>query len=158
MNDKSTNYVANIGRFALLFVGINVLATAVLLLFHISVSALNIFLGLGTAIIVYFYISDCDWKKNWIVVGITCGCFVMIVIVASILNEIAYDANLYHKLAIGILKMGYNPIYENVEEYLIKLKIPEECWYDDQIWVGCYPKASWYFDSTIYAVTNWIES
>lgn len=156
MRDKK--YLINISRFILLLIGLNVIITSILLLFHISISKFHFFLSLVITIIVFFCISNCDRKKNIIIVGASILCLCMVIILEGVVNEIAYDGNLYHKFAVGILKMGYNPIYERVEEYLIQLNIPTEKWYNNQIWVGSYPKASWYFDASIYAVTNWIES
>lgn len=156
--NKRRNYLVNISRFLLLFVGIDVLITSILLLLHISISVLNLFIGLGVSIAIYFCLAKDEICKKRIVITASCGCIVVSIIIVGILNEIAYDGNLYHKFAVGILKMGYNPVYERVEDYLIQLRIPIESWYNNQIWVGCFPKASWYFESTIYAVTGWIES
>lgn len=151
-------YFINISRFILLLIGMNVILTSILLLLHISISEVHLLLSIVLTITVFSCVSDYNWKENIIVVGTSVLCLIIVIILEGIVNEIAYDGNLYHKLAVGILKMGYNPIYEDVEEYLIQLRIPPEKWYNNQLWVGSYPKASWYFDASIYAVTNWIES
>lgn len=158
MNDKNEKYIVDVGRFMLLFVGIDVLLTSVLLLFHVSISKLNFFLGLVISILVYFLFFDNNLHRKRFTIVISCGFLLFIIIGNSLLYEIAYDGNLYHKFAVGILKMGYNPVYDKVEEYLTLLNIPLQSWHNDQIWVASYPKAAWYFDAGVYAITDWIES
>lgn len=158
MNDKSGSYIVNIGRFLLLFVGMDVLLTSILFFLHINISKANFFIALLISIVLFFLISRDEVRRKSLTIAISCVCLLLIICATGLLYEIAFDGNLYHKFAAGILKLGYNPVYEGVEDYLIQLNIPEQRWYNNTIWVECYPKASWYFNATIYAVTNWIES
>ncbi len=56
--------------------------------------------------------------------------------------DTTYDGNNYHKEAIGSLKNGWNPLYDEV----------------GNIYSNTYPKASWIFASSIYQLTGDIET
>ena len=158
MKGENQKYIVDVSRFLLIFVGVDVFFASVLFIFNVSINGLNLFICWGISTVIYFLISNHEIRRKCIVIAVSCICLFVFVLSIGLIYEIAYDGNMYHKFAVGILKMGYNPVYEKVEEYLIRLNIPEQSWNNDQIWVSCYPKASWCFDATIYAVTNWIES
>lgn len=49
-------------------------------------------------------------------------------------------------------------MYENINDYISMLEIPPDRMRRVDIWAECYAKASWYFDASIYALTNSIEA
>lgn len=65
------------------------------------------------------------------------------------------DGNSYHKTAIGLIKDGWNPIYESSKNFNSKTVGKIE---NIDIWIDHYPKASYFIASTMYALTNNIES
>lgn len=159
MYKKLEEIVVATGRFILLFVGINVLLTSILLLCNISVSAANIIVSYSLTCILFFVLcKQVNRRKciSWVVIAAIV--ILLTIFLNTLIHEIAYDGNLYHKFAVGVLEMGWNPIYENVADYFHKLGIPGERWSNTDIWVACYPKASWYFAASIYRVTGNIES
>ncbi len=155
---KFEKYFVNTSKFILLIVGCDVLISSILFMIGISISRANLLFSIIIAFCLYKKIGNCS-KNEWIK---TLFLSLIIISISIIINwnlyEIAYDGNLYHKFATGILKMGYNPVYDRVSTYLNELNIPIESWYKDDVWVECYPKASWIFDASIYVWTNWIES
>ena len=70
--------------------------------------------------------------------------------------DFSYDGNTYHKTTIGLLKNGWNPIYQSFEEAALTLKIiPED--YTWPVWYDHYPKASWIIGAAFYKFSENIE-
>lgn len=161
--NKKKNDVLNIfeksGYYILFFVGFTVIFTSILLLCRISVGWYNLCIGYIAAWFGMFLCFKEETKKELIKTGVMGTCIIVLAIAMNtFIQEIAYDGNLYHKLATGLLEIGWNPIYDNINDYFALLKIPDNRISSSDIWVTCYPKAAWYFDSAVYALTNNIES
>lgn len=158
-NNSVLDIYEKTGYFIFLFVGITILITSTLLLGNITVGIYNLLAGYFITWISVYYIFYRKRYKKFILVGILATCVIIVAVVLNTyIQEIAYDGNLYHKFAVGLLKIGWNPIYDNIYEYIKILGIPDNRISSSDIWVACYPKAAWYFDSSIYALTNNIES
>ncbi len=147
------------GQLLLLIEGFNVLLTSILLLCHIPISSIHFFLGFFIAAVCYALLYKDKKEKNVIsIYALTILIIAAAISVNWLIQEIAYDGNLYHKFAAGILKMGWNPVYDNIYDYISMLRIPSERLSKTDIWAACYPKAAWYFDASVYAITGYIES
>ena len=159
MAQKIDKVIPKTGQFILLLIGINILMTSVLLICHISVSPYH-FPVSYVLTAVCFYILHRSAKDVFWLWGIVISTMVVIaaILLSTFINEIAYDGNLYHKFATGILSMGWNPIYGNIHEYVDSLGIPDSALSMTDIWATCYAKASWYFDSTVYALVGSVEA
>lgn len=156
---KVTDCVAQSGHLILMVVAFDVIITSILLLLHFSISSLNIMMGFATAVIIYMHMyREDDGINRKSVIIVTCSIIIVSIMINYLIQEISYDGNWYHKLATGCLKMGWNPVYENINDYISALGIPADRIRGADIWAGCYTKASWYFDATIYALTNSIEA
>lgn len=156
---KAIDCVAQSGHLVLMIVAFDVIMTSILLLLHISVSSLNIVIGFAMASIMYMHMhKEEDGINRKFVIIVTCSIIIVSIMINYLIQEISYDGNWYHKLATGCLKMGWNPVYENINDYISVLGIPADRMRRIDIWAGCYAKASWYFDATIYALTNSIEA
>lgn len=70
--------------------------------------------------------------------------------------DASYDGNCYHKLAIGLLKHGWNPLYEVPNYELTTRVLGSEL--DIAPWVEGYCKGTWFFSASMYAVTGNIET
>lgn len=147
------------GYFILFLIGITVVFTSILLFCHVSVGWYNLCVGYIGAWMLFFFFYRERNKNELVKAGMLgTGIIGLAIAMNAFIQEIAYDGNLYHKLATGLLKMGWNPIYDNIKVYLELLNIPNNRVSSSDIWVACYPKAAWYFDSSVYALTNNIES
>lgn len=165
---KKNNVIQNIldiikdsAVFLLLFIGINILLSSVLFLVNVSISELNIILSaILTAISVILLYKKKEKNKVIISAGIAIIILIFALFVASFTYDRTWDGNTYHKLAVGILKDGWNPVYQTAEEYIAldpsNLGIEDDG--RNSIWVEHYPKASWIFAANVYSVTGSIET
>ena len=73
--------------------------------------------------------------------------------------DLTWDGNTYHKLAVGMLRDGWNPVYQSAESFINEDAANMQISDDDRnsTWIEHYPKASWIFSATIYSVVNDIE-
>lgn len=94
-------------------------------------------------------------KKN-IILSILIGIFALIVsiCISNYVYDQSYDGNAYHKETIFMMKEGWNPIYDNYLDFAIKNNLTHKHY----LWGQHYAKATWIFGSTIYDITNNIES
>ena len=70
--------------------------------------------------------------------------------------DASYDGNSYHKLAIGLLKYGWNPVYEKPEGEVITRILRTNVYVDP--WVEGYCKGTWFFAASVYAISGNIET
>ncbi len=147
------------GRFILVFIGANVMVTSLLLLANCSISSWNFpFSYIVTALLFYFLKKEKTARYRLAIIDISIGIIFLLILFCTLVFDVSYDGNWYHKLAAGFMKQGWNPIYDNISEYYSQLSIPAERINNTDLWITCYPKASWYFAASVYAMTNNIET
>jgi hypothetical protein len=78
--------------------------------------------------------------------------------VASITFDNSYDGNTYHKVAVGSLKDGWNPVWQDSADFDSNQKGIDRPQGNSAIWIDHYTKASWIFGANIYNATGSIES
>ncbi len=150
---------AESGHLILLIVGIDVILTSILFLFKISVSPIHFAASISIAIVCYINIYKKKYQRCILsIIYLTAFIIFTAICINWFIQESAWDGNGYHKFATGILKLGWNPIYDDLKDYFAMLGIPKERINKNDLWVACYPKAVWYFDSTIYAITDYIDA
>lgn len=66
------------------------------------------------------------------------------------------DGNSYHKMAVGLLKNGWNPIAESADTFGTRYFGTSEV-QTSGIWIDHYAKASWIFAASVYSLTGNIE-
>ncbi|WP_026503687.1 glycosyltransferase family 39 protein [Butyrivibrio sp. NC3005] len=84
--------------------------------------------------------------------------FTVSVSLSTCVFDMSWDGNSYHKTCTGLLKYGWNPIYETFEEANNRLGFligKADKW---PIFYTHYPKATWIFGAVVYAFTGNIES
>ena len=155
------NIVKESAIILLVFIGINVLLTSILFLCHISISNINFGLSLIFTImfILYFYKTK-DRKEIIIASIVAIIVFMCSIFVCSHTYDLTWDGNTYHKLAVGMMKDGWNPAYQSAKSFMKDTKTDFKIKDADRnsIWIQHYPKASWIFAANMYSVTNSIES
>lgn len=88
-----------------------------------------------------------------------CASLVIFVGFAMLMGQFydaSYDGNAYHKLAIGLLRYGWNPIYE-VPDASVATRVLGSNVYIEP-WVEGYCKGTWFFSATMYSITGNIET
>ncbi len=124
------------------FVGLTVLLNSIGFFFHGVVSVAWPLLALFAAVyFIYFMLRDVSLLR-WLA-PLLFGVLVLGSVTFGLVTmDNSYDGNAYHKEAIGLLKEGWNPVYEST----------------NSIYVDAYPKASWIVAASIYSLTGNIES
>lgn len=81
---------------------------------------------------------------------------VITIVLYSFVYSSDYDGNTYHKMAIGLLKNGWNPIRESSQtfaDYYFPIDIRV-----GSIFIDHYAKGPWIYGAVLYAFTNSVES
>lgn len=153
--------IIGMGQYLLLMLLCNVLLCSILFIFNIDITAAHFFGGLILAAVVWRLTDKTVRSKDflWVLV-LSVAVIGVAIAVNALIRDISCDGNLYHKFAAGILKEGWNPLYDNgrIEDFFMRLGIPKERFTRVDIWVPSYPKASWYFAATVYALTGNIDA
>ena len=88
--------------------------------------------------------------------------FILTIVSSIIINfffyDTTHDGNTYHKTAIGMLKYGWNPVYESIDSYNEKLDDSLKLNTTHAIWNDHYANGTWIYASSVYSLTNSIET
>lgn len=151
------------GVFIIMFIVATIFMATFMFIFKISIHKIYVFISLLISIIVTIFLL----KKNKILnvksIIISVIMPILLIILSIILNghviDNSHDGNMYHKSTIGLLKNGWNPLYENVEDFDSNEENPlyiENT--GNQLWINHYARGSHIFQACIYKLTDNIES
>lgn len=161
INNDLIKYVINIIKdssfILLLFITLTIVISSLLFFMKISITNWNIILALISTIIISFKFLK-DKKSAFISLLLTLGIIILAVFICKHTYDLSYDGNTYHKLAIGLLNDGYNPVYDSIASFIKNNGSSVNLQVKDSIWVEHYPKASWIFAANFYKFTGNIES
>lgn len=145
--------------YLLILMSIILIGTTLLFICKVSLTRfhLPIFIIITT---VFYYLLR---KKNSIsdiikVVVISLLIVVASTLISSFMYDRSSDGNTYHKDAVGVLKEGFNPVYESSKDFIEKRNDPSSTLTEYSIWTDHYAKANWIIASNFYSLTNNIES
>lgn len=154
MFNKILNVGYNVSLLFILMFANTLVLTSLLFLIKIPISVFHLPLSLALAIFELYVIK----KESLKLLLISSFAFVIVFVSSCFICGHIYDdsadGNGYHKFAIGLLKNGWNPIYDSQDEFIEKLDLHS----DANIWVEHYPKATWIYGANVYKLTNNIES
>ena len=125
-----------------------------LLLAKIPITAFN-FIACYLLGLAYLFFSD---RKNF-VKSLALSTLILTVpmIFCNFIWDYSWDGNAYHKLSVGLLKNGWNPIYQTIYEAISDAGVFAEGTANAAFYDG-YPKASYIIGACIYAFTGKIEA
>ncbi len=156
------SYILNVGILLLVFIIMDILVTTIFQIINIPMSIANIIVATLITILIFLVINKRKINKSNIAIYlisiiVTILIFILATYCIGKTFDTSCDGNFYHKTAIGLIKEGWNPLYEGSEEFCEKLdtEIENEGQF---LWIDHYPKVTWNFAASIYAVTNNIES
>ncbi len=92
------------------------------------------------------------------VLGLSCGVVLFSLVLSCFLFDRSSDGDTYHKDAIGILKEGWNPIYQSSETFIENRFDDSKNLVTYSIWADHYAKANWIISANFYSFTGNIES
>lgn len=154
------------GIFLLLLLAVVCLFTSGLFFFHIEVSRFHLAICILLNIIIFFFLYRKKTDNKIKIISIVLSLIILLLAIFMSKNylDLSWDGNSYHKDAVGLLKNGWNPVYENYIDTYEKVENRNMDYIGDTVqtthgfWQTNYPKATWLIGSTIYAVTDDIES
>ncbi|MDO4793513.1 MAG: hypothetical protein Q3993_04975, partial [Filifactor alocis] len=141
----------------LMFFAMTVLCTSLFLMIGVEVSFWNLVLALLVSGLLFFRMYG-DSKATLIYTSTVIVVIGLLIMYSNVTFDNTWDGSAYHKQAIGFLKHGWNPIYQDnitFNELSNNIKYPRE---NPMVWAEAYPKAIWYFSASVYDLTGNIES
>lgn len=165
MKKIDKNIIVEMIKKSSIFLLIEIIAilvvTTVLFFVNITVSPLHLPIITVIAIIAFlmFYKKD-NIKIN--VIAVVLGIIIMLAItyVEGKVYDTTADGNTYHKLAIGSMKNGWNPNYEDSKDFKIEDGNAFDTSEDNinTLWIDHYAKGTEIYAAVIYAFTGDIET
>ena len=137
------------------------LITTILFFVNIIVTGwhLPIITIIAIGLTLLFYKKE-NIKINIVAILLGLIIFTGVTFVEGKIYDTTADGNTYHKLAIGALKNGWNPNYEDSKDFDIEDGNPFDISEENinTLWIDHYAKGTEIFASVIYAFTGNIES
>lgn len=153
-NNVAVDLIFNISQIFLYLFTIDVIFSSFIFIFNMGIRAWTLPLSTVFAIFIFWLLNKNISKRIFI-----SSCIVALIIfciltaMCGYIVDFSWDGNAYHKVAVGLLEEGWNPLYQNPEETGRRLLQGHAPF----LFVECYPKATWFFAASIYAITGNIE-
>ena len=149
------NIFKHSGIFLLLFLTLIVLGTTLMFFIHVGITRFHLIIFLLLTGIVYYFVTKkkIDFKSYLKVIGISLIVIVLSTCISTFMYDRSSDGNTYNKNAVGVLKEGFNPVYESSKAFINDSEIDNY-----SIWIDHYAKANWIIEANFYSLTNNIES
>ena len=111
-------------------------------------------------VIGYLFFKKKNLKKEIISVIIGTLVFIITTLISGYILDSTADGNTYHKLAVGAMKNGWNPVYTDVAKFNKDKGNPFDILEDNTNvkWVNTYAKGSEIYGAVVYSLTNNIDS
>ena len=152
--------------YLLIFLTCVIGITGLLFLFKYSISYLQLILSFIISIIYFMLFVGKKYKINNKILSIILS--IIIVIFSSYISskyfDISWDGNTYHKDAVGALKNGWNPIYQDYIDFYSATGnrdmnlIGNEIYLTHGFWQTYYAKGAWYVNANFYYLFDDIEA
>lgn len=156
-----TEVIKKSAMFLLVEIIAILLMTTILFFINVTVTGwhLPIITIIAIGLTLLFYRKD-NIKINIVAILLGFIIFTGVTFVEGKIYDTTADGNTYHKLAIGALKNGWNPNYEDSQDFDIEDGNPFDISEDNinTLWIDHYAKGTEIFASVIYAFTGNIES
>ena len=145
--------------FLLLFLCLMVTGTTLLFIVNISITKFHLIGFLILSSIIYYFINKkrLDKKSFFKMLSIALIVISFSTLVSTFMFDRSSDGNTYHKDAIGVLKEGFNPVYEESSKFIIKRDNSKRLT-NYAVWTDHYAKANWIMAANFYSLTGNIES
>lgn len=146
--------------FLLISMTLVLFITNILFVFKVTITKFHLPIIYFLSVLIFIMWKKRKWKHALIAVLIASSVFFISAFSIGKIYDSTADGNTYHKLAVGALKNGWNPIYQNVEDFNKKEGNPFDI-YKDNVnvkWVNHYARGTETFGAVVYAFTGNIES
>lgn len=148
------------GLFLLLWMTSMVVISVILFFIHISITKFHLIGSYIVSSIVYYFLKKrkINNKEFIKIMILSLGIIILSILISTFMFDRSSDGNTYHKDAIGVLKEGFNPIYESSYDFITQREDDSRSLTEYSIWTDHYAKANWIIAANFYALTNHIES
>ena len=145
--------------FLLLFLCFMVTGTTLFFIVNVSITRFHLIVFLILSSIIYYFINKkrLDKKSFFKILSIALIVISFSTLVSTFMFDRSSDGNTYHKDAIGVLKEGFNPVYEESSKFIIKRDNSKRLT-NYAVWTDHYAKANWIMAANFYSLTGNIES
>ena len=164
--DRKNNLCRSIffsAMFILFFIFLNIFISSTMFIFHVSISPFFPIISLILSIVfIALLLKKNSLLKN-LLYPIISICIPIVLIGFSVflngeIYDYTWDGNSYHKSTIGMMAEGWNPVYENMENFDLKDDSRLFVKSNSYVWGNHYAKASHIFAANIYKLTGNIET
>lgn len=134
--------------------------TNLLFVFKITITSYHLPIIYILSILAYILWKKKEWKKALLVIAISSIVFTGCAFAATKMYDGTPDGNTYHKLSVGALKNGWNPVYESVGDFNKAEGNPFNV-YKDNVnvnWSDHYARGTETFGAVVYAFSGNIET
>ncbi len=154
---KSAKFFLHISQLILYFFASNLLISSAVFIVGGKITPLLFTMSMVSAVLLLILFYDSNLNRRIIIEILIFTVLLMISIgFSGMIIDSTYDGNSYHKVAVGLLRNGWNPVFE-LPSGSVMLDVLKTNATHDIIWVESYGKAAWVFGASIYAVVGSIE-
>ena len=159
--EKVSKVLFYCGVFLLSFIFFNIFISCFLFVCKISINKFSFFISILLSFIFNILLAkrNNDYKLLFLTITILVSILIILssLYISGKLYDFSYDGNTYHKLAVGKMADGWNPVYQDVVDFdkVNNELIPSN---QNSIWIDHYARASHVFAANTMKVTNNIES
>lgn len=162
INENIRRCILNIGILLLTFIIMDILVTTIFQVINVPMSTANVIVASFLTILIFLVLNKNRINRSNTIFYIASIIATIVIFLSATwcigkTFDTSCDGNFYHKTAIGLIKEGWNPLYEDSEEFCKKQDAEIEN-KGQFLWIDHYPKVTWNFAASIYAVTNNIET
>ena len=149
------HFYFDLGSFFLIYMAILITISMLLFFIGITISPAHTLISLLLTILSFKMLK----KENILqitIISIVIAC--LFIMISGNVIDTSYDGNAYRKPMVGLLKEGWNPVYETPEEFNAKLgSLPRVIGKDEWKWIEFFPKGMAIFGASIYVISQNIE-
>lgn len=173
MKEKILNIIKESAKLLLIFLVVILLFTTILWFVKITISPLHLPLEFAISIGIYLLIQYVNkYKKqnkqekrkqtiqDILTIILSAIVFSVSVLFSTLVYDATADGNTYHKLAVGCMKNGWNPVYESCKDFTEEdgnvFNVSDDN--INYLWADHYAVGTEIIGANIYSFTNHIES
>ena len=148
------NLLFNISQIFLYTFALTTIVSSLFFIFNIGIHVWTLPASAIFAMILFKFLNKSQTPGMFLVSCVfALLIFSLLTALCGSLLDFSWDGNAYHKVAVGLLNHGWNPLYQDpakIGQPILQGRAP-------YLWAECYPKATWIFGASIYAMTGNIE-
>ena len=147
-------------KFLMFLITLILLITSSLFIVNVEITKFHLPVISIISVIIYLIYKRKDLKKVTYAILIAIAVFSMSIFAMGKIYDGTADGNTYHKLTIGALKNGWNPIYQDIANFNENKGNPFDILEDNVNvkWSNHYAMGTEEFGAVVYAFTNNIET